>query len=549
MREVIHLLGQLRAQGVSLSVDRDSLKCAAPPGVLTAELRAELTKHKAEILAFLKSSTNKTVSREIILGPVERRDPLPLSYAQQRLWFLCQLDPDSPVYNIPIAVTLNGKLDVDALQRTIGEIIRRNENLRTSFAQDNGIPRAVISEEVDWSLQRIDARSIAEKGTAELIRYTSRLTQERIEITRAPLLRAQLLTTGDDSHVLSLTVHHIIFDGWSMGLFVRELEELYRAYSTGTIPNLAPLTLQYVDFTIWQKKWLESGVLEHQLAYWKKQLAGAPPVVNFPADRRRPQVEMFHGTRRKLVIPPQMVQEIESLSQRHGVTLFMTLLACFDVLLARYTGLEDIVVGSPSAGRSRSELSNVMGFFINNLVLRTDLSGDPTIVTLLARVREVTLQAYEHQDVPFDQLVQAMHPERSPGHSPLFQTMFILQNFPITRAEMPDLTLQTMELEYDSARFDLTVEIFPLDGVLDIYFDYNSDLYDDATMARVQAHYQTILEAVVSNPNQKVSEIKLLSAAESKDLLFERNNTVAEIPDDLCFHHRFDASRQSRIDG
>jgi amino acid adenylation domain-containing protein len=548
MREVINLLGRLRADGVSLSVDGDSLKCAAPPGVLTPELRAELTKHKAEILAFLKSSTNRTGSRETTLGPADRRDPLPLSYAQQRLWFLCQLDPDSPVYNIPCAVTLTGKIDADALQRAIRRIIRRNENLRTSFAQENGIPRVVISEEVEWSLQRIDARSIAQEGAVELIRYTSRLAQERIEITRAPLLRVVLLPTGDDTHVLLLIVHHIVFDGWSMGLFVRELEELYRAYATGAVPNLAPLVLQYTDFTIWQKKWLESGILEHQLAYWKKQLAGAPPVVNFLPDRRRPQVEMFRGTRRKLVILPQLVQEIESLSQQHGVTLFMTLLACFNVLLARYTGLEDIVVGSPSAGRSRSELSDVMGFFVNNLVLRTDLSGDPTFSTLLARVREVTLQGYEHQDVPFDQLVQALHPERSPDHSPLFQTMFILQNFPITRAKMPGLTLQTMELEFGSARFDLTVEIFPNEGALDVYFDYNSDLYDHATMTGVQAHYLTILEAVVTNPNQKVNEIRLLSVAESEHQLFARNNTVAQIPEDLCFHHTFEEIARNHPD-
>lgn len=548
MREVIHLLGRLRAVGVSLSVDGDSLKCSAPPGVLTAELRAELTEHKPEILAFLKSSINKVVSKDTVLGPADRTAPLPLSYAQQRLWFLCQLDPDSPVYNIPSAVTLTGELDIDALQRALAQIIRRNENLRTSFTQENGIPRVVISDEVEWSLQQIDAREIAQKGTAELIRYTSRLAQERIEITRAPLMRTQLLTTGDNSHVLLLTVHHIVFDGWSMGLFVRELEELYRAYSTGAVPNLAPLTLQYTDFSVWQRKWLESGVLERQLAYWKKQLSGAPPVVNFPADRRRPQVEMFRGARRKLVIPPTLAQKIESLSQQHGVTLFMTLLACFDILLARYTGLEDIVVGSPSAGRSRSELSDVMGFFVSNLVMRTDMSGDPTFSALLARVREMTLQAYEHQDVPFDQLVQAMHPERSAGHSPLFQTMFILQNFPINRAELPGLTLQTMELEYGSARFDLTVEIFPLEGALDVYFDYNSDLYDDATMARAQVHYQTILEAVVGNPNQKLSEIRLLSTAESEELLYARNRTVAEIPDDLCFHHRFEENARTHPD-
>ncbi len=548
MREVIQLLGRLRAEGVSIALDGDSLKCAAPAGVLTPELRAELTKHKPEIVDFLRSSTNKTLSKESMLAPVDRKGPLPLSYAQQRLWFLCQLDPDSPVYNIPIAVTLTGRLNVDALQRSLGQIIRRNENLRTSFAQENGIPRVIISEEVDWSLQRIDAREIAKGGDAELIPYTSRLSQERIEITHAPLLRVQLLTTGDDTHVLLLTVHHIVFDGWSMGLFVRELEELYRAYSSGAAPNLSPLKLQYTDFAVWQRKWLESGVLQQQLAYWKEQLAGAPPVVNFPTDRRRPQVEMFRGVRRKMVISPGLLRELESLSHRQGVTLFMTLLACFNVLLSRYTGLADVVVGSPSAGRSRSELSDVMGFFVNNLVLRTDLSGNPAFLTLLARVRGVTLQAYEHQDVPFDQLVQALRPERSPDHSPLFQTMFILQNFPIGRIEMPGLTLQPMELEYGSARFDLTVEIFPKDGALDVYFDYNSDLYDDATMAQVQAHYQTILESVVSDPTQNVDEIRLLSNAETEDLLFAQNQTEADTRGDLCFHHWFEEIAQTNRD-
>ena len=540
MREVIHLLGRLRTEGVSLSVDGDSLKCAAPPGVLTPELRAELTRHKPEILAFLKSSTNTTLSKDVVMTRVERTGPLPLSYAQQRLWFLCQLDPESPVYNIPIAVTLKGQLDTDALQRAIGEIIRRNESLRTSFVQENGIPRVVIPEEVEWSLQRIDARGIAEEGSAELIKYASRLAQEPIEITRAPLLRAQLLTTGEESHVLLLTVHHIVFDGWSMGLFVREFEELYRAYVSGEAPRLSPLTLHYTDFAIWQRKWLESGVLEQQLAYWKKQLAGAPPVVSFPADRRRPQAEMFRGARQKVVIPKELVQGLESLSQRQGVTLFMTLLGCFDVLLARYTGLEDVVVGSPSAGRTRSELSDVMGFFVNNLVLRTDLSGNPTFLALLARVREVTLQAYEHQDVPFDQLVQALRPERSPDHSPLFQMMFILQNFPIERIEMPGLSLKSMELEFGTARFDLTVEAFPHEGALDVYFDYNSDLYDGATIARLQMHYQAILEAVVTDPTQKVCEIPLLSATETEELLFTWNRTEADIPPDLCFHHRFE---------
>jgi amino acid adenylation domain-containing protein len=541
MKEIIDLLGRLSAQGVSLTTDGESLKCAAPPGVLTPELRAELAQRKPEILAFLRSSKCAAGAGEMVLPSVDRSGPLPLSYAQQRLWFLCQLDPESPVYNISIAVTLTGQLHVDALERAIRAIIHRHENLRTCFLQEKGVPRIVIRDEIAWSLQRIDARSFADGDPAGLARYASNLTLEPMDITRAPLLRGHLLALGAESHILLLTVHHIVFDGWSIGVFVRELEKLYRGYASGTNPILPPLALQYVDFAVWQRQWLGSGVLERQLAYWKKQLAGAPPVVTFPADRRRPQAEMFRGARRKMVISSEVVQGLESLSQRNGVTLFMTLLASFDILLARYTGQEDVVVGSPTAGRGRSELADLMGFFVNNLVLRTDLSGNPSFATLLARVREVTLQAYEHQDVPFDQLVQALRPERSPDHSPLFQTMFILQNFPLAPIEMPGLLLKPMELELSGARFDLTIEAFPNDGALDVYFDYNCDLYDEETIAQLQAHWRSILEAVVANPNQAIGDIPLLAVREREKLLFEWNRTEAPIPDDLCFHHRFEA--------
>lgn len=548
MREVIDLLGRLRALGVSLTLDGDALKCAAPPGVLTSELRAELTLNKPAILAFLRSSRKTAGTGEAGLSRVDRNGALPLSYAQQRLWFLCQLDPESPVYNIPVAVALTGRLNVDALERSIREIIARHESLRTCFAQESGVPRVVIRDAVPWSLQRIDARHLAGEDTTQLTNFVSGLTREAMDITRAPLLRAHLLNVGPENHILLLTVHHIVFDGWSMGVFVRELEALYQSHVSGARAEMPALSIHYVDFAVWQRQWLASGVLERQLVYWKKQLAGAPPVVTFPADRRRPQVEMFRGWRRKLVIPPEMAQNLELLSQRHGVTLFMTLLAGFNILLARYTGQEDVVVGSPSAGRTRSELSDLMGFFVNNLVLRTDLSGNPTFASLLARVREVTLQAYEHQDVPFDQLVQALRPERSPDHSPLFQTMFILQNFPIAPIEMQGLSMKPLELEISTARFDLTVEVFPQDGALNVYFDYNSDLYDEETIARLQAHYRAILQAVLVDPNQAVGDIALLSPEESEKLLVAWNRTEAPIPEGLCFHHYFEEIARNHPD-
>ncbi len=289
---------------------------------------------------------------------------------------------------------------------------------------------------------------------------------------------------------------------------------------------------------------MESGELDRQLPYWKEQLAGAPPVLGFPADHRRPQREMYRGRRSKLVIPQQLVSALEQLSQRHGVTLFMTVLAAFKVLLARYSGQDDIVVGSPSANRSRAELNQLIGFFVNNLVLRTDLSGNPTFAALLARIRNVTLRAYEHQDVPFDKLVHALSPERSLDHSPLFQVMFILQNYPLDELDLQGIVTTPVELEVDTARFDLTVEVYPRHGELWAFFDYNSDLYEAETIARIEQHYLAILRGVCADPNQTISSIPLLSSSEQQKLLVEWNRTQEDFPE-ICFHQRFEAHAQA----
>ncbi len=398
-------------------------------------------------------------------------------------------------------------------------------------------------------MQVVDARHLSDDGPdSELAKFATQLTQKSFDITTGPLFRVQLLIVGPDHYVLVLTTHHIISDGWSIGVFTRELAELYRAYATGREPSLPALTIQYVDFAAWQRKWLESGELARQLPYWKKQLAGAPPVLGFPADHRRPQTDLFHGRRSKITVPRQLVAGLEQLSQKHDVTLFMTLLAAFNVLLARYTGTDDIVIGSPSANRSRSELSQLIGFFVNNLVLRTDLSGNPSFSELLGRVREVTLRSYEHQDVPFDELVHALRPERSLEHTPLFQVMFILQNFPFEELELAGVICTLMELEVQTARFDLTVEVFPRGGELHAYFDYNADLYDPETIERVQQHYLAILGSVVADPQQKLASVPLLSAAERQKLLVDWNQTEAQIPDSLCFHQKFEAHARATPD-
>ncbi|MGC1781774.1 MAG: amino acid adenylation domain-containing protein [Acidobacteriaceae bacterium] len=551
MSSIVEFLGQLRSKNVSISVDGDALKCSAPQGILTAELRRELGERKPEILAFLRASQRDGQTGQPGLSQIERIDrsgPLPLSLAQQRLWFLNQLDPSSSTYNIGMPLRMRGSLNIPALERSLIEIVQRHEDLRTTFIQVNGEPQAIISDGREWTLKKIDARHLSDDGSGSaLFECVAEQYQELFDITRGPLFRASLLTAGANDYILVLTMHHMITDGWSVGVLMNEFRELYGAYTNGRSPSLAQLPIQYVDFAAWQRKWLESGELEHQLPYWRKQLAGAPPLVGFPADHRRPRTEMFRGCRSKLVVPRQLVIALEQLSHAQGATLFMILLAAFKVLLARYSDQDDIVVGSPSANRSRAELHSLVGFFVNNLVLRTDLGGNPSFTELLGRIREVTRRAYEHQDVPFDTLVQALRPQRSLDHSPLFQVMFILQNFPLDDLRLSGLVTTPLELEVTTARFDLTVEVFPRDGELWAYFDYNSDLYEPETIARIQRHYLAILNAVCADPDQHIGQIALLSTEERKQLLIDWKQTPAAIPG-TYFHQQFSAHARATPD-
>ncbi len=548
MRSIVELFVHLRSLNVGLSLDGETLKCSAPHGVLTADLQQELASRKPEIVAFLRRSQNPRRSSEPEIPRVDRSGPLPLSFGQQRLWFLNQLDPDSAVNNIGIALRMKGPLHVPALERALTEIVSRHEDLRTIFVRVNGAPQTVIQDGRNWAPQVIDAKHLVAGGVdSELRHYASQLTLQPFDLSHGPLFRAHLLTIASDDHVLVLTMHHIVSDGWSIGVLVREFSEIYPAFNEGRQHSLPPLAIQYVDFAAWQRAWLESGELDRQLPYWKNQLAGAPPVVGFPPDHRRHGADLFRGCRAELLIPRPLVIALEQLSHSHGVTMFMTLLAAFNLLLARYSGQEDIVVGSPSANRNRAELHPLIGFFVNNLVLRTDLSGRPTFVELLGRVREVTRGAYEHQDVPFDALVHAMHAERSLEQSPLFQVMFILQNFPLQDLDLAGLKTTALEPEVEHARFDLTVEVFPRHGELCAYFDYNADLYEPETIARIQQHYLALLQAVCANPDRTIASIPLLSASERQQLIVNWNRTKAEIPA-ICFHRRVEAHARATPD-
>ncbi len=475
-----------------------------------------------------------------LITPAPRDQHLPLSFAQQRLWFLDQFDPENPFYNIAAALRLSGQLDPDVLQRTLSEIVRRHEVLRTSFTMFEGHPVQVIMPPEPIPLPVIDLRHLpAPESEQEAQRLADEETQLPFDLTQAPLLRATLLQLDEEEYVALVTMHHIASDGWSMGVLVREFAALYEAASKGEQLRLPELPIQYADYAIWQRQWLQGDALETQLAYWKQQLAGAPPATEMPTDRPRPKVQSFHGTGIPFSLPGSLRDDLQALSHQAGVTLFMTLLAAFQTLLQRYSGQDDIIVGSPVANRKRGEIEDLIGFFVNTLVLRTDLSGDPSFRQLLARVREVTLGAYVNQDVPFEMLVEELQPERSLSYTPLFQVAFILQNMPMQALELPGLALRPMETSSGTAKFDLTLLLKESEYGLTGTCEYDTELFDDATMRRMLDNFRRLLEGIILNPESRISTLPLLAAAEAQQVLLTWNETASEFPPVQCIHQLF----------
>ncbi|QRN95171.1 non-ribosomal peptide synthase/polyketide synthase [Archangium violaceum] len=481
-------------------------------------------------------------SRPTSIPPQPRgADSYPTSFAQQRLWFLEQLEPGLSLYNVPLTLGLTGQLDVAALERGLLELCRRHESLRTSFRSEEGRPVQVVSQEPDLTLVREDLREVPEALRQE--RALQRATEEArrpFELERGPLVRALLLRLGEQEHLLQLTLHHAVTDGWSLGVLVRELVALYEAASAGRPSPLPPLPLQYVDYAAWQREWLQGPALEAQLSYWRTQLEGVPPVLELPTDRPRPAVQTYRGAYLPLRLPRELSQRLVALAQQHQATPFMALLAAFQLLLHRYSGQEDISVGSPIAGRQRSELEGVVGFFVNTLVLRSRFHGDPSFLELLGRVRETTQGAYAHQDIPFEKLVDQLQPVRSLGHSPLIQVMFTLQNAPMPPLRLPGLVLRDMETESKTARFDLILSLSDGPEGFGGSLGYNSDLFDEATISRMAGHLRTLLEGVVSEPERPLSSLPLLTEQERARVLGEWNETREPFAP-ACFHDLFEA--------
>ncbi|MEH1813016.1 MAG: amino acid adenylation domain-containing protein [Nostoc sp.] len=534
---IIEFVSYLNSLGIKIWLEGGQLNYRAPKGVMNPDLKNQLLGRKSEILAFLEEAQTATDSSFEPIPSIDRSKELPLSFAQQRMWFLYQLESQSPFYNEGLQLRVAGVLNIEALQQSINEIIRRHEILRTTFPAVDGKPLQIISPSLTINIPVLDLQSLEESEAQQIVTKEAR---QPFDLSNGPLLRVTLLRLGPESHVLVLIMHHIITDGWSMGIFIKELSNLYRAFTLDSPLLLPELPIQYADFAVWQRQWLTEEIQKQQLNYWKQQLAGAPPLLELLTDKPRPPVQTFCGATQKFQIDQNLSKQIKIFSQQSGATLFHTLLAAFVVLMFRYSGQDDICIGSPIANRNRREIESLIGFFVNTLVLRNQIKGNPSFNEFLSQVRQVATSAYTHQDVPFEQVVEALQPERSLSYNPLFQVVFVLENFLLDTLELPDVTLTPQFVERGTSQFDLTLAVWDTKAGLIGSWEYNSDLFEPDTIARMTSHFQTLLAAIIANPNQPIGELPLLSQPDRHQLLVEWNDTYTPYPKSKCIHQLFE---------
>ena len=484
------------------------------------------------------------------LKPVERTEDLPLSFAQERLWFLDQLEPGSPFYNMPAAVRVSGPLDVAALRASLNEIVSRHEALRTTFATVDGRPVQRIAEQLPVPLEVVDLSAAAEaEREAEIRSRAIAEAQRPFDLSAGPLLRVCLLRASDTEHVFLLTMHHIVSDGWSMGVFIRELAALYQAFSAGQPSPLEALAVQYADYAVWQREWLSGAVLEEQLDYWQRQLGDAPAALELPDGPAASGGAELPGGRSSVGVVGRVDGVVHELSRRQGATLFMTLLGAFQTLLSRYSGQEQVCVGTPIAGRNRSEIEGLIGFFVNTLVLRGDLSDNPSFAEFLGRVRETTLGAYAHQDLPFEQLVEHLQPERDLSRTPLFQVMFAFQNAPMQDVEVAALSFSALAAQTGTAKFDLTLSMSETEGGLSGSMEYNTDLFEASTIERMMEHFQTLLESIVGRSRAACGASFRYCRTRSSISCWSSGTTRrTDYPQDMCVHQLFEAQAERTPD-
>ncbi|WP_420372376.1 non-ribosomal peptide synthetase [Microcystis aeruginosa] len=501
----------------------------------------------AESFGYPKNNNNITqISRK---NPAEPQT-FPVSFAQQRLWILAQLEPDSPFYNMFKAVHLQGRINIEILERSLNEIVHRHEILRTNFKEVEENPVQVIAPRATLKISVVDLQGLSRQEQSEQLQLLATEDQlQPFDLTKGILLRVTLVQLKSESSALLLTMHHIISDGWSMGVLLKELSSLYQVFLLGDGSVLPELPIQYADFTIWQRQWLQGETqgfitIQNQINYWKQQLAAAPPLLELPTDSPRPSVQTFRGGCFSFQLEAKLTASLKELSHKSATTLFMTLMAAYVTLLSRYSGQDDILVGTPIANRNYQELEGLIGFFVNTLVMRTRLEDNPSFEELLRQVRSVCTNAYANQDVPFEQIIETLQIERSLSHSPLFQVMFVLQNVAMEELETPELKIAHLPLDNVNAKFDLTLQMWETNteegNSLQGFWQYNTDLFDQNTIARMTGHFQTLLEAIVTNPQESVGTLPLLTKKERHQLLVEWNNTDTTYTYTQCLHQLFE---------
>lgn len=476
------------------------------------------------------------------LSLVRRNDPGPyqLSFAQRRIWFLQQFDKQSAAYNDPAALRIKGPLNIPILEQTFNEIIRRHQVLRMSFPARQGqpiqLPHEIESIAISIRTPQEEIGKSVEEQTRE---FVNRFAGQPFDLAKDMLIRAALLKIAADDYALVVNIHHIVLDGWSKGLMLRELMDLYEAFSQGKPSPLKELPVQYTDYVYWHHEWVQGKLYQSQLAYWKKKLTGAPPLLELPTDHPRPNLPTGKGSLQPFSFSKRKFQALNDLARQENVTLFMVLMAAYNTLLYRYSGQEDILVGTPIAGRQRVELETLIGLFVNTLVIRTDLSRDPTFKTLLGRVRAAALQAYSHQDIPFEKLVEELNPQRNLSVTPIFQVMFQLQNAPMPTAHISGLTITPIRIDTGFSQVDLSLTLWEEESIMKGTFEYNTDLFVTATIKRMIDHFQALSDGIIANVNQNISQLPMMSREEKHQLLKEWNDTAADYPRESCIYQLF----------
>lgn len=536
---------ELRRLGVELKVDRDKLVCNAPKGVLTPEMQVELTSRKAELITFLQSASTVPANDTHTFDDEKREGYAPLSFAQERLWYLDQLEPGTATYNIPSAIKIRGALELDILKRSLNEIVCRYEILRTRFTIKNDTPVQIVEPSVALDLPLVDFSHLPDgMRETELTQYLQSEANHPFDLAKAPLLRTVCIRICETEHVLFFMAHHTIFDGSSLGIMLSEIATLYNAFLAGKPSPLAQLPSQYADYAIWQRCQLNESELQRLLEYWRERLSGDLPTLQMPTDRPRPPRQTYRGSVETIQFPGTLVDNLTEIGRQDGATLFMVMLAAFNVLLHRYTGQDDFIVGAPMNGRNRPEFERAIGFYVNTLALRTDVSGDPTFRELLRRVRQGCLGAYSHQELPFEKLVQEFEAKRDLSRTPLFQALFAFQDIANRSFESGGLAWTTQRVDSQVARTDLSFWLTQTDAGISAAMEYSSDLFDKRTIARLLEHYKRLLEGLRDNQDDPISALPLLSEGEQDTMTVEWNTTQSDYPHDCRMHHLFEAQAE-----